>query len=130
MERGEPLTDADRGPWLRALRDFIADRLAAGEPAVVTCSALKASYRNTLLEGLDDADLVYLRGSYELVRRRLEARTDHFFDAELLESQFETLEEPGPDEALIVDIDAPPDALVRTIQRKLTGLPDPSQEGA
>ena len=126
MERGEPLTDADREPWLRALRDFIADRLAAGEPAVVTCSALKASYRNTLLEGLDDADLVYLRGSYELVRRRLKARTDHFFDTELLESQFETLEEPGPDEALIVDIDAPPDALVRTIQRKLTGPPAPS----
>lgn len=130
MERGEPLTDADRGPWLRALRDFIEDRLAAGAPAVVTCSALKASYRDVLLKGLDDADLVYLRGSYERIRRRLEARTDHFFDAELLESQFEALEAPGPDEALIVDVDAPPDALVRTIRRELPGLPGPSQEGA
>lgn len=119
MERGEPLTDADRWPWLRSLRTYIRERLANDAPAVVTCSALKASYRDELLEGIGDACLVYLRGSYELIRRRLEARSDHFFDAELLESQFETLEEPSPDDALIVNVDAPPEVIVRTICQAL-----------
>jgi gluconokinase len=127
MSRGEPLTDADRRPWLRAIRDFIAERLAAGEPAVVACSALKESYRTVLLDGNDGAHLVYLRGSYDLIRRRMAGRSDHFFDAELLDSQFEALEEPSPDDALIVDVDASPPALVRTIRRELPGVPVPSE---
>ncbi len=125
MRRGEPLTDADRWPWLRALRDYIGERLADGAPAVVACSALKAAYRTVLLEGNPGAELVYLRGSYALIRRRMEARPDHFFDAEMLDSQFETLEEPTPDEALIVDIDAPPAEIVDTIRRRLPGLSEP-----
>jgi len=127
MKQGKPLTDRDRWPWLRSLRDFIHERLSTDEPAVVTCSALKAAYRDVLLEGNDGAHLVYLRGSYDLIRRRMETRTDHFFDAALLESQFEALEEPDADDALIVDIDAPPEAIVRTICETLPGISDLSE---
>ena len=130
MSRGEPLTDEDRWPWLRALRDFIGDCLANEEPAVVACSALKAAYRDVLLDGNDGAELVFLRGSYALIRRRMEARTDHFFDAELLDSQFKALEEPDPDEALIVDVDASPREIVETICQELSGPPSASEEEA
>ncbi|MFB6249867.1 MAG: gluconokinase [Salinibacter sp.] len=126
MRRGTPLTDADRWPWLRALQDYIGECLADDVPAVVACSALKAAYREVLLEDNPGAELVYLRGSYRLIRRRMEARPDHFFDAEMLDSQFEALEEPAPDEALIVDVDAPPSAIVEAIRRRLPGLPSPA----
>jgi len=125
MSRGEPLTDADRWPWLRAVRDFIAERLEADAPAVVACSALKAAYREVLLEDNDGAELVYLRGDYDLIRDRMEARSDHFFDAELLDSQFEALEPPSAEEAYVVDVDAPPDAIVYTIRDRVPGLPAP-----
>lgn len=127
MRRGEALTDADRWPWLRAIRDFVRERLSDDESAVVTCSALKPAYRDILLDGNDEAELVYLRGSYDLIRRRLQSRKDHFFDADLLESQFEALDEPTPDQALIVDVDASPNAIVHTILRKLSGVSPPSE---
>ncbi len=130
MSRGEPLTDEDRWPWLRSIRDFIGDRLADDAPAVVACSALKAAYRDVLLDGNDGAALVHLRGPYDLIRRRLEARPEHFFDAELLDNQFETLEAPDADEALIVDIDASPEEIVQTILRELPDLPTPSEQEA
>jgi gluconokinase len=126
MRRGEPLTDADRRPWLRAIHDYIRTRLANEDPAVVTCSALKASYRDVLFDEVDGAELVYLRGSYDLIRERLETRTDHFFDSDMLDSQFDALEPPSDDEALIVDIDASPEAIVDTIRRRLPGLSTPS----
>jgi len=122
MNRGEPLTDEDRWPWLRAIRDFIHERLAQGEPAIVACSALKAVYREVLLDGNDGAQIVYLKGSYALLRRRMEARTDHFFDAEMLDGQFEVLEEPGPEAALTMSVDASPDAIVHTICREMPAL--------
>lgn len=122
MSRGEALTDADRWPWLRAIRDFVRDRLANDESAVVTCSALKGAYRDVLLVGNDEAKLVYLRGSYDLIQRRLESREDHFFDADLLDSQFEALEEPAADEALIVDVNGSPDDVVHTILSELPGV--------
>ncbi len=128
MRRGKPLTDEDRWPWLEAIRDFIHERLAQNEPAIVACSALKATYREVLLDGNDDAKVVYLRGDYDLIRRRLKARTDHFFDPDLLDSQFAALEEPSAEDTLIVDVDAPPDAIVRTIRRALPGLPNPSEQ--
>ena len=127
MRRGEALTDADRWPWLRAIRTFIDERLAADEPAVVACSALKEAYRDVLLDGSDEVQLVYLRASYALIRERMEARTDHFFDADLLDSQFEALEEPGPEAALTVDVDAPPDDIVRTIRHELSSVPTSSE---
>lgn len=119
MAQGIPLTDEDRWPWLRALHDFIHERLIVGVPAVVACSALKADYRRILLDGNQGARLVYLKGSQALIRHRLEERADHFFNAELLESQFDALEEPSPDEALHVPIDQPPDAIVESIKQSL-----------
>jgi len=127
MRRGEPLTDADRGPWLRAVRNFIDERLDREEPAVIACSALKEAYRDVLLDGNDGAELVYLRGGYDLIRQRMKARTDHFFDADLLDSQFEALEEPRPEGALIVDVGATPEEIVRTIRCGLPGVPAPSE---
>lgn len=119
MAAGIPLTDEDRWPWLRALHDFIHERLMVKVPAIVACSALKAAYREVLLDGNEGAHLVYLKGSHALIRRRLEARTDHFFDAEMLDSQFAALEEPDPDAVVTVDIDRPPDEIARCIKRTL-----------
>lgn len=128
MAAGEPLTDDDRWPWLRSIRDFIHARVEEEEPAVVACSALKESYRNVLLNDNDGARIVYLQGAYELIRQRLEARTDHFFDAAMLQSQFDALEEPDPDEGLTVSIDRSPDAIAREIRRRLPELPAPGSE--
>lgn len=119
MAAGIPLTDEDRWPWLRAIHDFIHERLMTNTPAVVACSALKAAYREVLLDGNEGARLVYLKGSYDLIRHRLKVRTDHFFDAELLDTQFAALEEPDPDDVLTIEVDRPPGEIVRIIKREL-----------
>lgn len=92
IREGVPLTDADRWPWLAALREQIQDLLKGREQAVLACSALKRAYRDLLR--LECVQFVYLKGDYELIRQRLEGRKGHFFDARLLMSQFDTLEEP------------------------------------
>ena len=117
MRGGEALTDDDRRPWLRALQCHIADLLSEGEPAVVACSALKEDYRKALLKGNEGARVVYLKGSYTLIEERLKERRGHFFDAELLASQFEALEEPK--NAIIVDISQSPKEIVREIEKRL-----------
>ena len=127
MKRGVPLTDEDRWPWLQAIRDFIHERLSNDAPAIVACSALKAAYRDVLLEGNPGAQIVYLKGSYDLIRRRMETRENHFFDPHLLDSQFEALEEPGSEAALTIDVDASPTAIVRTIRRELPALRSTSE---
>jgi gluconokinase len=114
MAAGHPLTDADRVPWLRAIGAWIDDRLATGAHGVVTCSALKRSYRDMLRR--PGVCMVYLRGSRELIAARLTARHGHFFQPALLDSQLAALEEPAPDEdALVVDIDATPAGVVDRI---------------
>lgn len=95
------LTDADRWPWLKALRRAMDAVRQRGESAVVACSALKQAYRELLLER--DVQLVYLQVSAPTAQARLAARRGHFFSPALLKSQLETLEEPQ--EALIVDAD-------------------------
>lgn len=102
MAQGLPLNDDDRAPWLARLRDLIAQHLARGEAAVVACSALKASYREQLGQGTPGVRLVYLHGSPELLRARMAARQGHFMKAQMLESQFATLEPPSAQEALIL----------------------------
>jgi gluconokinase len=99
MSAGIPLTDEDRSPWLQSIRSWIDERLAKGESAVVSCSALKRSYRDVLRR--DHVSIVYLRGTREQIQPRLEARKDHYFRPELLASQFAALEEPTPDEGVI-----------------------------
>ena len=121
MSRDEPLTDEDRAPWLAAIHAFAVERLAAGERLVITCSALRRRYRDTLLSGIADGRMVYLHGTREVIAARLAARKGHFFPADLLASQFSTLEEPATEEnALVVDIGPPPDAIVEEIIHDLT----------
>ncbi len=115
MTRGTPLDDADRQPWLETLRTLVKDHLNSDRDAVLACSALKESYRRTLLVD-QRVRLVYLKGNYELIAARLRGRADHYMNPELLRSQFETLEEPA--NALIVDADLSPETIVDTIKRE------------
>ena len=98
MSHGIPLTDEDRAPWLAAVRAWIDARLAAGEPGMVTCSALKHAYRDTLIEGRLNVRVLYLRADPEVIEEHLAKRTGHFMPPTLLDSQLHTLEEPTPDE--------------------------------
>lgn len=101
MRSGIPLTDEDRIPWLRAIAAWMDDRIAAGESAVVACSALKRSYRDLLLDGRADAMMVLLDVPRAELERRLASRHGHFFPERLLDSQLATLELPAPDEAVV-----------------------------
>jgi gluconokinase len=98
MRAGVPLTDADREPWLHAITGWMDERIAAGQSAVITCSALKRAYRDRLLEGRPAATMVFLMVRREVLEQRLLARPDHFFPENLLDSQLATLEPPRPDE--------------------------------
>jgi gluconokinase len=96
-----PLTDEDRRPWLRIIAAWMDERIAGNESAVVTCSALKRSYRDLLLDGRPQAEMVFLAPSRTVLAGRLAARRDHFFPEQLLGSQFADLEPPQPDERVL-----------------------------
>jgi gluconokinase len=117
MRGGTPLEPADRVAWLQAIRDALATAQHARGDAVLACSALQREFRLALREGLHDVRFVYLKADRELIRARVAARSDHFMPASLVDSQFETLEEP--DDALVVDASQPPEAVVREIVREL-----------
>jgi gluconokinase len=102
MERGEPLTDADRMPWLRTIVASMDQRVAAGESALIASSVLKRRYREMLLTGRPEARIAFLQIGRDVAARRLASRHGHFFDPELLDSQFADLELPGPGEAGVV----------------------------
>jgi len=120
MHSGIPLTDADRIPWLHRIAAVIDGWRAAGESGVLTCSALKKSYRRIIIGDRPDVTLVYLKGSPDLIRRRMAARHEHFMPVALLDSQFATLQEPTPDERPItVDVGAKPSDIVIEIVRQL-----------
>jgi gluconokinase len=122
MSQGIALTDANRAPWLDALHKLIGELLAQDESAVLTCSALKRTYRERLGHGCGGVRLVYLHGSYELIRQRLQERRGHFMKAELLASQFEALEAPDASEGVLtVDVSQRPQRIVEAITRELTG---------
>ncbi len=93
MARGQPLTDADREPWLLRLRGLIEQHLAEDNPLVLACSALKESYRTTLSGGLEGVGYVFLHGDPALIAQRMQNR-EHYMPVSLLESQLETLEPP------------------------------------
>lgn len=139
MAHGIPLTDADRWPWLTAIRTAIEAKLHAGENAVFGCSSLKRVYRD-VLRGMprtddvcgvprsndmrgsvhtDDVRFVYLQGSFELLRARLGERTGHFFDPSLLQNQLDILEEPAEDEATTVSIELTPEAIIDRVLASL-----------
>jgi gluconokinase len=120
MRGGIALTDADRLPWLHKIAEEIDGWRARGKCGVLTCSALKRSYRDIIIGDRHDVVLVYLKGSHDLIRRRMAARHEHFMPIALLDSQFSTLEEPTPDEhPIIVDVGGKPANIVYDIVRQL-----------
>jgi gluconokinase len=121
MRNGIPLEDADRWPWLDRMNAMLRERDAHGESVLLACSALKQAYRDRLSMGIAEIRWIYLKGGFELIRKRLEARKGHYMKAGLLESQFATLEEP--EDALSLDIDDSPNSIADSILRRLQALP-------
>jgi gluconokinase len=113
MANGIPLDDSDRAPWLASLHELISSSLKADRPGVLACSALKESYRQRLIDGNDGVQIIYLKGTYELIWSRMETRTDHYMKPHMLKSQFEALEEPI--NALTIDISMSLDEIVQEI---------------
>lgn len=105
MRNSIPLDDADRQPWLKRLRDLIHDHIARDESVIVACSALKQRYRDTLREGNDGLKFIYLKGDFDLIWARMQTREDHYMKADMLQSQFNALEEPSDSEATAVTIE-------------------------
>ena len=120
MTAGIPLTDDDRWPWLQAIRTWMDQQSAATGTAVIACSALKRAYRDVLVDGRPDTRLVFLDVSHDEDLLRLRARQGHFFPAALLDSQFDILELPRPEEGvLVLTARGAPQELVQAI---ITGL--------
>lgn len=120
MSRGVALTDEDRVAWLASLRQLIERLLSEHQSAILACSALKQSYRHDLKGEDDEVQFVYLKGDHDLIRQRLAQRSGHFMKANLLTSQFETLEEPRG--VLTVDAARTPQAIVSFIRESLNLL--------
>ncbi|MFV2174840.1 gluconokinase [Actinomadura sp. LOL_016] len=117
MRSGTPLTDADRMPWLHAIGTWMDGRVRAGEPGVVTCSALKRAYRDVLLDDRPAVRLVLLDGDRDTIAARMRERKGHFFKPEMLDSQFADYERPEPDEnVLTVPVSDPPEKIVDRIR--------------
>ncbi|RIJ52885.1 gluconokinase [Clavibacter lycopersici] len=120
MTAGTPLTDDDRWPWLRAMRDWMTSEAEAGRSTVVTCSALKRSYRDLLGEAEGEVHLVQLTGDTELILERMKTRSGHFMPASLLPSQISTLEPLADDEhGLLVENTGTPAEVTERIVRAL-----------
>ena len=118
MAAGHPLTDEDRWPWLARVAEWITRHVAEGRPGVITCSALKRSYRDVLRD--PHVVFVYLAGTRDEISARLAKRHGHFMPPSLLDSQFAALEVPGPDErALTIGINNSSRAIVDEIIDKL-----------
>jgi gluconokinase len=117
MAGGVPLTDEDRVPWLLRLNELIADIAARKKDAVLACSALKQAYRDILAKGIPDFHVVYLRGDFALIEPRMQERSGHYMKAGLLQSQFETLEEPVG--VLTIDVIEKPFMIVARIRLAL-----------
>jgi carbohydrate kinase (thermoresistant glucokinase family) len=121
MHAGQPLDDRDREPWLDAIATQIDTWIERRTPGVITCSALKRRYRDRIIGDCANVRLIYLSGSREVIARRLAARHGHFMPASLLDSQFASLEPPGPDEdAIVTNIDRPVAAIVDEIVTALS----------
>jgi gluconokinase len=119
MRSGHPLTDEDRWPWLECLRQQIKRSLAAGENAVLACSALKRGYRDRLRVS-EEVKFVFLRGDRALIEKQLRSRRGHFMNPDLLQSQFDELEEPHLDENVLrIELGRTPKEIVDKIKAKL-----------
>ncbi len=117
MRAGIPLNDSDREPWLQALADLIHSAYQKELNIILACSALKHYDRKKLRIDLAPVEFVYLKGSPELIKERLEARRGHYMNPALLQSQFSTLEEPK--DAIYMDIDPDPSSIAAKIKSEL-----------
>lgn len=125
MAAGQPLTDADRGPWLDAIAAHIGAARTAGQPVVVACSALRRAYRERLRAGHGDLIFLHLAGAPEVIATRQAARQGHFMPPSLMASQFATLEGTAEEaDAVMVSVSASPhEVLVAAIdQLAIRGL--------
>jgi gluconokinase len=116
MRNGIPLTDAERAPWLETLRALIAGWIAEEKNAVLACSALRQAYRESLRIA-PEVEVVYLKGTPDLLRARLHARVGHFMTERMLDSQLATLEEP--EDAVVVDVRESPEEIAAEIRARL-----------
>ena len=123
MSAGTPLTDDDRGPWLQALAQMLQDNHDAGVSSVLACSALRRAYREILRGPAPTSEVVFvhLAAPFDVLRERMETR-EHFMPPSLLQSQFETLEPLGDDEAgILIDVDAPLADVVEAVVAAVRG---------
>ncbi|MGI8522133.1 MAG: gluconokinase, partial [Nocardioides sp.] len=129
MAAGHALTDEDRWPWLRAIGAWMSGQIAEGEPAVITCSALRRSYRDVLREGRPEVRFCHLVAGEDLITDRISHRQRHFMPGSLLHSQYDTLEPLEPDEpGVVVPVDGTAaQVLVRALDA--LGLTPPPDEG-
>lgn len=116
MSQGVALTDADRAPWLSAMRSAIQQWISQNRSAVLACSALKQAYRDELKAG-PEVRFVYLRGNYDVVAEQLRMRHGHFATETILADQFATLEEPK--DAIVIDVGRDPESMVAQIRAQL-----------
>jgi gluconokinase len=120
MSAGIPLDDEDRWPWLDAIAAWMNEQSARGEPGIVTCSALKRSYRDRLRG--PNVIFVFLNGRRAVIEARMASRKHHFMPTALLDSQLATLEPPGPDEnVLVVNLAGTPEEEVAEVLHALEG---------
>jgi len=117
MASGTPLNDSDRAPWLASLHELISSSLRADKPGVLACSALKERYRQQLLKDNEGVQIIYLKGTYDLIWSRMEKRTDHYMKPHMLKSQFDALEEPT--NAFTIDISLLLDEILREILNRM-----------
>jgi len=119
MTSGIPLTDEDRWSWIDTLNAELRKRAGAHAPTFLACSALRRVYRERLAAGILELCFLYLKGSMELIRSRMESRSGHFMPQALLDSQFAALEEPTEEEAEIIAITPPVEEIVAAILQRI-----------
>jgi len=117
MAAGIALSDGDRWPWLTRLNSLLRNYAGAEEPVFMACSALRQDYRDKLAEGLESLQFIYLKGTKEVIRKRLANRKNHFMNPGLLDSQFATLEEPL--DAITLSITDPMEVIINTALEKM-----------
>ncbi|WP_019507816.1 gluconokinase [Pleurocapsa sp. PCC 7319] len=115
MNRGIPLTDGDRQSWLEELQHLIDHNLQENHQGILACSALKSDYRKILGQNNPNVVFIYLQGDYDCIQARIKQRQGHFMNADLLRSQFDTLEEPQNENTIVIDVSLEPDAIVEQI---------------
>jgi carbohydrate kinase (thermoresistant glucokinase family) len=117
MAAGSPLNDDDRAPWLASLNDLLVENLNEGKSILLACSALKQDYRNQISEDTSGTIFVYLKGDFDVIFERMRVRTGHYMKAKMLESQFESLEEPT--EVITIDVRKSLEEITKEIIAKL-----------